>query len=175
VWVKRGTAHDAERARFGGIRGSSGFGLGSFQVRLLAKSGVFVGKSRFVLKLAIERVALPASAGPECGFTPGEGLAALGVLCDIQLSNNVGRRTPTRVADGHADSQDKSGMGSCRSTCKLLKMQSKIVVIVKFGVGLGVVFNAEHCSQSVGLLHSERERTVKAGGFFGLDSGLIVG
>jgi len=48
----------------------------------------------------------------------------------IQLSKTTGSRTPTRVADGHADSHDEYGMGLCRRMCKLLRMQDKIVLIV---------------------------------------------
>jgi hypothetical protein len=42
------------------------------------------------------------------------------------LSNSSGRRTPTRVAEGHADSHDEYGMGLCRRICKLLKMQGEM-------------------------------------------------
>ena len=52
-------------------------------------------------------------------------------LSDIQLSNSSGRRTPTRIADGHADSHDEYDMGACRYLRKLLKNQGKIVVTVK--------------------------------------------
>jgi hypothetical protein len=32
----------------------------------------------------------------------------------IQLSKSSGRRTPTRVADGHACSHEEFGMGLCK-------------------------------------------------------------
>ena len=48
----------------------------------------------------------------------------------IQLSKTTVSRTPTRAADGHADSHDEYGMGLCRRMCKLLIVQSEIVVIV---------------------------------------------
>ena len=51
----------------------------------------------------------------------------------IQFSKTTGRRTPTRAADGHADSHDEYGMGLCKRICKLLRMQSEIVVIVIHG------------------------------------------
>jgi hypothetical protein len=42
-------------------------------------------------------------------------MAALcGILPYIQLSKILGRRTPTRVADGRACSHEEFGMGLCR-------------------------------------------------------------
>jgi hypothetical protein len=54
-----------------------------------------------------------AHGGPECPGTPAEAvgrLAIFGLFWFIQLSNSTGRRAPTRVADGHADSHDEYGM-----------------------------------------------------------------
>ena len=53
---------------------------------------------------------------------------------DIQFSKNPGRRTPTRAADGHADSHDEYCMGRCRCLCKLLKRYGEIVVTRFYGV-----------------------------------------
>jgi hypothetical protein len=46
----------------------------------------------------------------------------------IQFSNNSGRQTPTRIADGHADSHDEYGMSPCRYLRKLLKRHGEIVI-----------------------------------------------
>jgi hypothetical protein len=50
---------------------------------------------------------------------------------DIQFSKNPGRRTPTRIADGHADSHDEYGMSPSRCLRKLLKRWGERVVTVK--------------------------------------------
>ena len=66
---------------------------------------------------------------------------------DIQLSNSTGRRTPTRLADGHADSHDEFRTARCSSSCKSLRRQVKIFVTDKVAsaggariCGNGVVF-----------------------------------
>jgi hypothetical protein len=66
---------------------------------------------------------------------------------DIQLSNSTGRRTPTRVADGHADSHDEYCMVRCKSIRNSLRRQGEIVVTDKVASaggaqmrGNGVVF-----------------------------------
>ncbi len=69
----------------------------------------------------------------------------------IQLSKTTGSRTPTRVADGHADCHDECCMDPCRRLRKLLRMQGKIVVIDKVASaggarlwGNGVVLTPRH-------------------------------
>jgi hypothetical protein len=63
----------------------------------------------------------------------------------IQLSNNAGRRTPTRVADGHACSRDKYGIGVNSTLRMLLRMQGKIVVTDKVASAGG----AQMCGNGV--------------------------